>query len=125
MFTELQNTKKKTEQERQENEFWDEYKRSRSELFEVFPEDVAKTYVFANYKDQLYNVDDPFGLVDSILQPKVAKIKRPIEAKTAAPEVPVSLGTGKAPAPAKKSREEDEIADKGRKALMEAMGFKS
>lgn len=121
LFNELKATRLKNERERDANQFWDEYKRSRSDLFEMLPEDVAKTYVFANYGEQLYEVEDPYALIDSILEPKVSRFKK--SAPSAAPiEIPASLGAGNR-APAKPKVDSKEEAA-GRAALLKAMGIK-
>lgn len=125
MFSELQNSRRKLEQERQENQFWSEYTKLRSDLFSVFPEDVAKTYVFANYREKLYEVEDPYALVDSILEPKVSRLKAPQPKVEPVVEVPASLGAGKIAAPVQKPSKDAEQEAKARALMEKAMGIKS
>ena len=60
-----------SEYQREKDRFWSEYRDSRQELFKSLDEDIAKTYVFANYEEKLFESDDPFALVDRVLKPKV------------------------------------------------------
>jgi len=60
-------------QGREEDRLWQDYKSSNPKVFEFLPEDMAKKYIFSEYREALYKSDNPFGLIDSILKPKVSK----------------------------------------------------
>lgn len=124
LFTEFQQIRRKTEQEKAEDAFWRNYVAARPEVVDALDEDIARTYVFSNYRDQLYEAEDPVQLVDSILMPKAAKrIKAPEPKSKQEPVVPASLGSGKGasrPAAKAAASAEDE-ADKAAKARMEAL----
>lgn len=124
MFSELQTFRQKTEQEKAEDAFWKNYAANRREVVDALDEEIARTYVFSNYRDQLYEAEDPYQLVDSILMPKAAKrIKAPEQKKEQEPVVSASLGAGKGgsrPAPKGRPDAEDE-ADKKARERMEAM----
>lgn len=124
LFTEFQQIRRKTEQEKAEDAFWRNYVAARPEVVDALDEDIARTYVFSNYRDQLYEAEDPVQLVDSILMPKAAKrIKAPESKSKQEPVVPASLGSGKGagrPAAKAAASAEDE-ADKAAKARMEAL----
>lgn len=127
MFSELQATRKKSEIASQEEKFWNGFVKSHSDLFEAFDEDVAKTYVFANYREAIWESEDPYSLVNSILEPKVSKFKQSTKSIVEKPvEVPAALEAGRTkPQVSSKSRS-DEAADeeKRRQAYAKSMGIK-
>lgn len=58
-----------------ENSFRQQYEQARPDYFDVLDKDLAWDHVFNNYRDELYHQDDPVAFVDSVLGPKVEKLK--------------------------------------------------
>lgn len=73
MFGYVDNREAELNQSKAEDNFWKDYKSSRAEMFNDLDEDLAKSYVFSNYRDALYDAEDPGALIDAVLQPKVKK----------------------------------------------------
>lgn len=99
---------------------WADYRTARKEIFDVLPEDMAKSYVFGQYASELESAEDPFALIDRVLQPKAAKLKpRP------AVEPPVATATtGTTPA-AKPAAPAADVDDrKIYNDMLAEMGFK-
>lgn len=99
---------------------WEDYCRSRPEIFESIDRDLAKAYVFSNYGKTIEDEEDPAALIDRVLKPKASKVK-PQEK----PVVPAVLGSGSAPDQISKPKEKEE--EKGPSAMqkvLEEFGFR-
>ena len=98
--------KSDTDVKREKDRMWSDYVKARRErVFDVIDEDLARDHIFNNYDDKLQETDDPFGLIDRILEPK-ANAKRP----SSEPAQPTAtLGAGNTPSvPATPSSSSDE-----------------
>lgn len=73
MFEYVEQVQAKSEYEREKDRFWADYVQTRSELFEDLPEDMAKNYIFSQYEDSILETEDPYGLIDRVLKPKIKK----------------------------------------------------
>lgn len=111
-------------QEKAEDAFWREYTGSRQDIFEHLPEDMARDYVFKNYRDELYNQPDQFEFLDRVLKPKVSKFIKP-EAKASDSDVFSPIAKGKSGAPVKSTNSStQEAPDTSRDAALNKLGFR-
>lgn len=107
---------------------WNDYRNSRSDIFDALPEDMAKSYIFSNYQAELEKADDPFSLMDRVLKPKATKLKP----KSASADSQVSAPAPSAPAavlgagspPDKKAVESKPDESSPMDKVLEEFGFK-
>jgi hypothetical protein len=125
MFELYRQTKLDTEVQREEDRLWSDYRASRPELFQRLPEDMARDYVFNNYRVELRGEADPFSLLDRILKPKASRIE---PSQQSSSEPAATLGAGASapsttPAPEAESAATEEGDGAWDTALTE-LGFK-
>jgi hypothetical protein len=115
----VEQTELATEATLERERLWNDYKASNPEVFAVLPEDMAKSYVFANYSDKIEGSDDPMGIIDRVLKPKASKLK---------PVSPVSppaatLSSGVAPA-TQTIKPEDKKEPSAMDKVLDEFGFR-
>lgn len=99
----------KVKQEMTEKELFEAYWDSRRDQLGSLDKDMAKSYIFTNYKDEMYEVPSIAEFFDSVLLPKVAKVapKAPSVEKQTEVFTTAIANPGKAPE-AKKEEKKDE-----------------
>lgn len=100
-----------TEYQREKDRFWNEYKSTRQDIFDSLDEELAKNYLFSNYEDKLVESDDPFGLADRVLKPKIKSKQPKVETKVEEVAYATQKG-GVAASPISKKEEPKKLEEK-------------
>jgi len=66
--------------EREKERLWSDYVRSRPEVFQQMDEEMAKNYIFSQYGEKLGEQEDPLGLIDRVLKPRLREPQPPVPA---------------------------------------------
>lgn len=114
----------KVQQERTEQELFEAYWDSRQEQLGALDRDMAKSYIFSNYRDEMYQVPSITEFFDSVLLPKATKVmpKGPKAEKKAQTEVFTTVSANPVKAPEKKEEKKEEPKASWNDALKE-FGF--
>lgn len=111
MFEYVKQVKASSDSKTEKNRLWNDYVKSRKEIFEVLDEDMAKDHFFRNYEDKLPEMKDPFSTMDTIFQPKFSKLK-PTKSEDSSSELSATLGSGNKSVQTKGSTTEKKVPEK-------------
>lgn len=96
------------ESQKVEADFKRSYEESRKDIFEYVDPELAWGYVMSNYKDELYNAEDPAEFVDRILKPKADKLRQRAPKEVDDSFTGIGRGQG-SPRPAAIQKESEEV----------------